>query len=218
MQLTKIEKVMAAVDANVIAVTVDLPTKRVNRLAYRHLAGLCNVERVPGATTYRLTGGAGGFVIENMGDKTRVVILSGTDYGLVELLANDLGFDMGDPARLTADYAGFNTMQPTSTPPTSGTGDGQGKGASAEGKRKLEYRAELRQNLTERFNRDELRTLCFDLGIEHENLPETKDGMARELVAYCERTGSISALVAKCKEWRPSVSWDDMPDAARKVW
>ena len=104
------------------------------------------------------------------------------------------------------------------TSPNNSTGDGQGKGASAEAKRKLEYRAELRQNLTERFNRDELRTLCFDLGIEHENLPEAKDSMARELVACCEQTGSISALVAKCKELRPDVSWDDMPDAARKVW
>lgn len=105
-----------------------------------------------------------------------------------------------------------------STSPTSGAGDGQGKGTSAESKRTLEYRARLRQNLTERFNRGELRTLCFDLGIEYENLPEMKDGMARELVARCERTGSISALVAKCKELRPDVSWDDMPDAARKVW
>lgn len=95
--------------------------------------------------------------------------------------------------------------------PTSNTGDRQGKGASAEGKRKLEYRAELRQNLTGRFNRDELRTLCFDLGIEHENLPETKDGMARELVAYCERTGSISRLVAKCGELRPNDAWEDKP-------
>ena len=70
-------------------------------------------------------------------------------------------------------------------------------------------RARLRQNIAEHFTKDELRTLCFDLGIEHENLPETKDGMARELVAYCERTGRVPELVEKCKGLRPKVAWED---------
>jgi formylglycine-generating enzyme required for sulfatase activity len=68
-------------------------------------------------------------------------------------------------------------------------------------------RAELRRKLAEHFNREELHTLCFDLGIEHENLPDTKDGMARELVAHCERHGRISDLVAACKRLRPRVEW-----------
>jgi formylglycine-generating enzyme required for sulfatase activity len=69
-------------------------------------------------------------------------------------------------------------------------------------------RAELRQKLAEHFNKEELRTLCFDLGIEHENLPDAKDGMARELVAYCERQGRIPDLVAACQRLRPKVVWD----------
>jgi hypothetical protein len=72
------------------------------------------------------------------------------------------------------------------------------------------HRTKLRRNLAEHFNKDELRTLCFDLGIEHENLPEAKDGMARELVAYCVRTGRIAELVAKCRELRPNVSWPEV--------
>lgn len=74
-----------------------------------------------------------------------------------------------------------------------------------------QYLAQLRQNLVESFNKDELRTLCFDLGIEHEDLPETKNGMARELVAYCKRTGHVPELVRKCKESRSEVVWEDLP-------
>jgi hypothetical protein len=96
------------------------------------------------------------------------------------------------------------------TSPNNSAGDGQGKGASAEGKRTLEYRARLRQNLTERFNRDELHTLCFDLGIKYENLAaDTLDGKARELVDYCNRVGKIPDLVVKCRERCPNVSWED---------
>ncbi len=58
----------------------------------------------------------------------------------------------------------------------------------------------------------ELRTLCFDLGIEHENLPEAKNGMARGLVEHCERTGRVPELVEKCKGLRPKVAWEDKPE------
>ncbi len=67
--------------------------------------------------------------------------------------------------------------------------------------------AELRRKIAEHFNKDELRTLCFDLGIEHENLPETKDGMARELVAHCQRQERTSELAAVCQKLRPRVEW-----------
>jgi hypothetical protein len=47
------------------------------------------------------------------------------------------------------------------------------------------YRTKLRRNLAEHFNKDDLSTLCSDMGIEYENLAaDTLDGMARELVAY----------------------------------
>ena len=51
----------------------------------------------------------------------------------------------------------------------------------------------LRQILAERFNEGELRTLCFDLGIDYENLPgQGKADKARELVAYFQRRGDIA--------------------------
>ncbi len=71
------------------------------------------------------------------------------------------------------------------------------------------YRTKLRRNLAEHFNKDELLTLCFDLSIKHENLAaDTLDGMARELVDYCQRTVQTPALIAKCRELRPNVSWE----------
>ncbi len=71
------------------------------------------------------------------------------------------------------------------------------------------HRAKLRQNLEEHFSKEELRTLCFDLGIKYENFPEALDGMAREIVAYCERTGHIPELLAYCLKLRPKVSWSE---------
>jgi formylglycine-generating enzyme required for sulfatase activity len=101
---------------------------------------------------------------------------------------------------------GLSPEQPRSTPPRPAPG-----GLPSD-------RAELRQKLVEHFNREELRTLCFDLGIEHENLPDTKDSMARELVAHCERQGRIPELVAACQRLHPKVPWGTdmgMPAHAR---
>ena len=82
----------------------------------------------------------------------------------------------------------------------------------AQGSHPTDHRAVLRQNLVDHFNREELRTLCFDLGIEHENLPDAKESLARELVAHCERTGKIRELVAQCRKLRPNVSWEVVPE------
>jgi len=66
----------------------------------------------------------------------------------------------------------------------------------------------LRNKITAYFNDDEIRSLCFDLGIEYENLVgETREAKARELVTYCERTSQVSQLVNRCRELRPSVDW-----------
>ena len=68
-------------------------------------------------------------------------------------------------------------------------------------------RATLRRNLVASFSAEELRDLCFDLGIEHENLPQTKAGMARGVVEHCERRGLTGELVALCRRLRPQVTW-----------
>jgi hypothetical protein len=69
---------------------------------------------------------------------------------------------------------------------------------------------ELCQNITEHFNLGELRMLCFEMGIDHENLAgETKADRARELVTYCERHGRTPELVTRCRILRPNTSWED---------
>lgn len=71
-----------------------------------------------------------------------------------------------------------------------------------------DYLVNLRRILTERFDESELRTLCFDLGIEYENLPGLgKADKARELVAYSERHDHISDLVRVGKKQRPDIPW-----------
>jgi len=70
--------------------------------------------------------------------------------------------------------------------------------------------AELRQLLARRFSLGELRNLCFDLGVDYDDLPaEGKAEKARELVAYLERRERISELVAILRTRRPDVDWGD---------
>ncbi|MCL5996109.1 MAG: tetratricopeptide repeat protein [Chloroflexi bacterium] len=66
----------------------------------------------------------------------------------------------------------------------------------------------LRQNLIEYFNTDELRSLCFDLGIDWESLAgEGKNAKARELITYMQRRGKLDELMKAVREVRPTVAW-----------
>lgn len=71
--------------------------------------------------------------------------------------------------------------------------------------------APLRQNITVRFSDQEIRTLCFDLDVDYEDLPgEGKESKVRELIAYMRRRDRIPELVNYCCEQRPSVDWEAM--------
>lgn len=81
-----------------------------------------------------------------------------------------------------------------------------------------DFRARLRQRLVDSFSDEELRTLCFDLGVEYENLPaQGKAGKARELTAHLDRTGDLPKLIEKCHRLRPNVSWKDESQAVKTV-
>jgi hypothetical protein len=76
-----------------------------------------------------------------------------------------------------------------------------------------DFRARLRQNLTDRFSEEELRTLCFDMGLDYESLPaQGKAGKAREIVAQVEREGATTKLIEQCRLLRPNVAWMGMPE------
>jgi len=71
--------------------------------------------------------------------------------------------------------------------------------------------AKLRHELIRCFDENELRDLCFDLGVDYESLPgEGKRAKVRELIVYLERRGRLPELVKMGRELRPDVSWEDV--------
>jgi hypothetical protein len=72
-------------------------------------------------------------------------------------------------------------------------------------------RRALRQLLEHYFNISELRTLCFDLHIEYENLAgDRKADKTRELIEYAERYARMDELLTVCRRLRPHVNWKDV--------
>ncbi len=68
---------------------------------------------------------------------------------------------------------------------------------------------QLRDLITRYFNDSELRDLCFDLGIDYENLGgDNKAAKARELVGYGQRHGRLAELEAACRSLRPNAFTD----------
>ncbi len=69
----------------------------------------------------------------------------------------------------------------------------------------------LRQYLTEYFDIDDLETLCFDMGIDHEKFTNQGKGrMVRELITYTDRSGRIEELLTHCRKLRSNVDWDSV--------
>jgi hypothetical protein len=74
-----------------------------------------------------------------------------------------------------------------------------------------QVRVGLRKLLETNFSLEELANLCFDMGIEYENLPgATRGAKARELVQYCERRLRVGELVETGRALRPELPWPAM--------
>ncbi len=70
---------------------------------------------------------------------------------------------------------------------------------------------QLRRQIAEHFNQEELKTLCFDLGLDYDDFGgQGKTANARELVAYCDRHHRIAELVAAVKQAKPDLSWGSL--------
>lgn len=79
-------------------------------------------------------------------------------------------------------------------------------------------RNQLHTLLTRNLSLDELRTLCFSLGVDFDNLgAETKDGTARELIRYLERRDELERLIDIIKKLRPSVNIDGLQETGLSV-
>jgi hypothetical protein len=73
--------------------------------------------------------------------------------------------------------------------------------SSGTGQRELDR---LHQTLATRFDREELRTLCFGLGVAYDDLRgEGHSAQARELVTYMNRRGELERLRAAIRAARP---------------
>ena len=76
----------------------------------------------------------------------------------------------------------------------------------------------LRDLLARHFNLDELRQLCFDLKIEHEDVPgDTRVAKAQSLVEYCLRHNRLPELGRRCRELRPKAAWPDVDALAAEM-
>lgn len=66
----------------------------------------------------------------------------------------------------------------------------------------------LPAQISDLFSLDELRGLCFELGIEFENLRgETREAKALALVEFCQRRRLVNQLLEICARERPSHPW-----------
>lgn len=76
------------------------------------------------------------------------------------------------------------------------------------GQNSNDLRNEIFQLMNETLGLDDLKTLCFLLRNEFDNLPgEGKSGKIRELILSSERQGTLKNLIATLSEYRPKVQW-----------
>ena len=73
--------------------------------------------------------------------------------------------------------------------------------------------ARLQQIIAEYFDEEAIRTLCFQMGGDYDDLPGIgRSAKVRELVAYLRRREQISELVDIVRRARPNISWEELFD------
>jgi hypothetical protein len=79
-------------------------------------------------------------------------------------------------------------------------------------------RAGLRKNLKDHFNLEELNLICFDLGIERDDIAGgTRGTVAANLISYCERLDITSELIGVCEIARPQANWRELIELDQDV-
>ncbi|MCA9995126.1 MAG: hypothetical protein KDE56_05230 [Anaerolineales bacterium] len=70
---------------------------------------------------------------------------------------------------------------------------------------------DLREKLNRYFSLGELKTICFDLRIDHESLDTgNKPALVESLIVHLGRTGRMPELLALVREQRQHVDWPDI--------
>ncbi|UCG22599.1 MAG: SIR2 family protein [Chloroflexota bacterium] len=65
----------------------------------------------------------------------------------------------------------------------------------------------LLRNTSSSFSKEELHNIAFELRVDYENLPDAKDGFARELIVYLQRRRRLHELIEVLRRERPKVTW-----------
>lgn len=74
------------------------------------------------------------------------------------------------------------------------------------------YLAQMPKLIAKYFSKEELKTFCYELGVDYENLSSSgKRNKARELVHYMNRRSSLQSLADKLSEERPKIKWPRIP-------
>ena len=72
----------------------------------------------------------------------------------------------------------------------------------------LKARSTFHDQMAEQFSLNELREICFDLGVNFESLPgDTIEVKAMELYSFMERRGDVYRLADVCARLRPRSNW-----------
>ena len=72
-------------------------------------------------------------------------------------------------------------------------------------------RVSLLRFLTTHFSLEEIKTICFLLNIDYEELGgEGKTGKARELILHVERNSQLVGLVLAAQALRPNLDWESV--------
>ena len=75
----------------------------------------------------------------------------------------------------------------------------------------MNQQAMLRDLINDHFDNNDIRSLCFDLGIDFDNIPgETKNQKIESLILKSQRASNLHRLLQRCQELRPKVSWSVM--------
>lgn len=73
---------------------------------------------------------------------------------------------------------------------------------------RLRRRQLLHGLLRYHFDTEELRSLCFDLGVDYDDLiGQGKDGIIRELILQSIRRNHTARLLERLEQLRPGVEW-----------
>ncbi len=79
-----------------------------------------------------------------------------------------------------------------------------------------EFSIELMRILNSAYTLDEIRTLCFELDVDFDNLSgDTKAGKARELILWGKRSGTLQLIQDTIKSGRPDVEFHVEYDSNR---